>query len=135
MIQLLVALTLVSATSDTVIGMDRVNDDYSRKVLLNTLLGATCIGGMAVCHLKANDAYDAYQTSESMSSALEAWDTVRRYDNIRNVFAIGAVVFLARAVYYQLKQQAPRASTGIKPLIDFQYTGNSKVILGIEKSL
>jgi len=135
MIQLLVALTLVSAASDTVSNTDGVNSDHSRKVLINTLLGVTCIGGMAVCHLKANDAYDAYQESETMSSALEAWGRVQRYDNIRNVLAIGAVVFVARAVYYQLKDAGPRSSTGVSPVIDFRYTRNPKVVLGVEKSL
>jgi hypothetical protein len=135
MLQLLVALMLVSAATDTTSATDRFGEGHSREVLISTLIGVACIGGMAVYHMKANDAYDAYLESETMSSALEEWDRVRRYDNIRNILAIGAVAFVARAVYYQLKPTVQRSSTGIKPLIDFQYARNSKLILGLEKSL
>ncbi len=135
MTYMLLALTLASAASDSVIDIPRLESRYSRKVLINTLLGAACVGGMAIFHMKANDAYDEYQASESMSSALESWDRVERYDNIRNVFAVGAVVFVTRAIYYQIKKAKLIRSAHIVPLIDLRYAGNSKMVFGIKKSL
>ncbi|UCD20183.1 MAG: hypothetical protein JSU64_03330 [candidate division WOR-3 bacterium] len=133
MIQLVVSIILVSATADTTVTGDEVAHDHSRKVLVSTLIGSACIGAMGICHLKANDAYDAYLGSETMSSALEEWDRVRHYDNMRNILAIGAVVFIARAVYYQFRQNSVERSTNFRPRVDLQYACNSRVIVGFEK--
>jgi hypothetical protein len=108
---------------------------YSRQVLVSTILGFGCTIGMGVFHLKGNDAYEAYEAAESMSSAVEAWDRVRLYDNVRNVFAAAAVVFVARAIYYQVKKARLRPSASISPVLDIQYTNTPKIIIGLKKHL
>ncbi len=133
MIQLVVSIILVSVMADTTVTGDKVVKDHSRKVLVSTLIGSACIGVMGICHLKANNAYDAYLGSETMSSALEEWDRVRHYDNMRNIFAIGAVVFIARAVYYQFRQGSIKRSSNFRPRVDLQYACNSRVVVGVEK--
>ncbi len=131
----LLVLTLVSTTPDSSIDVPRMSSRYSRKVLVSTLLGAACIGGMAIFHVKANDAYDEYQASESMSSAIESWDKVQRYDNIRNAFGVGAVIFIARAIYYQVRRSKLYQSSHILPMLDLRYAGSSKMVVGIKRNL
>lgn len=136
MTYLLLALVLSSNTvPDSGIDTQQMSSKYSRKVLVSTLLGAACVGGMAVFHVKANDAYNEYQAAESMSSAIESWDKVQRYDNIRNAFGVGAAVFIARAIYYQIKKSQLYRSSQILQSLDLRYAGNSKMLLGVKKDL
>jgi hypothetical protein len=135
MTYVLLVLTLVSTTPDSSIDVTRMSSSYSRKVLVSTLLGAACVGGMAIFHVRANDAYDEYQSSESMSSAIESWDKVQRYDNIRNAFGVGAVIFITRAIYYQIKRSKLYRSSHILPMLDLRYAGNSKMMVGIKRNL
>jgi hypothetical protein len=136
MAYVMLALTLVSTTTpDSSIDVPQLSSRYSRNILVSTLLGAACVGGMAIFHVKANDAYDEYQAAESMSSAIESWDKVARYDNIRNAFGIGAAVFIARAIYYQIKKSKLYRTSQILPLLDLRYAGNSKMMVGMKKNL
>ncbi|MDH4211308.1 MAG: hypothetical protein OEV79_07650 [candidate division WOR-3 bacterium] len=135
MTYVLLVLTLVSTTPDSSIDIPRMSSSYSRKVLVSTLVGAACIGGIAIFHVRANDAYAEYQSSESMSSAIESWDKVQRYDNIRNAFGVGAVVFIARAIYYQIKRSKLYQSSHLLPMLDLRYAGNSKMVVGIKRDL
>ncbi|MBA7520904.1 hypothetical protein ES705_13004 [subsurface metagenome] len=70
-----------------------------------------------------------------MVDALDNWDKVRLYDGVRNVCAAGALIFIFRAVYYQLKNVKSSKSTSFVPVMDFQLTNNGKLILGIQKNL
>jgi hypothetical protein len=60
---------------------------------------------------------------------------VQLYDNVRNVFAVGALVFVARAIYYQVKRAQVRRSVSISPVLDFQYANTPKIIVGLRKHL
>lgn len=136
MVYVLLALILASNNvTDSGIDDQQMSKKYSRKVLVSTLLGAACVGGMAVFHVKANDAYDEYQAAESMSSAIESWDKVQRYDNIRNALGVGAAVFIARAIYYQVKKSKLYRSSQILRLLDLRYAGNAKMLVGMKKDL
>lgn len=135
MIQLCSILFLISTTQDSVNSVAQMERGYSRQVLVSTILGFGCTIGMGVFHLKGNDAYEEYEAAESMSSAVEAWDRVRLHDNVRNVFAAGAVFFVARAIYYQVKKARLRRSASISPVLDIQYTNTPKIIIGLKKHL
>jgi hypothetical protein len=133
MTHLLVTMFLMVTATDNVTDTSRIKSRYSRKVLVSTLLGAACIGGTAIFHAKASDAYDEYLSSDDMGSAVASWNKVQQYDNVRNVFAIGAVVFVARAIYYQIKKSAANRSAKLVPVIDLRYAGNSKVLVGLKR--
>ena len=138
MIHILLALAIISTTPDSTISavdIPQMSSKYSRQVLISTLVGAACIGGMAVFHLRANDAYSEYQAAESMSTAIETWGRVQRYDNIRNAFGVGAVLFIARAIYYQVKRSKLYQSSHILRMLDLRYAGNSKMAVGIKRNL
>lgn len=131
----LLAVTIISTTPDSTIDIPRMSSRYSRKVLVSTLVGAACLGGMAIFHLRANDAYSEYQAAESMSAAVEMWDKVQRYDNIRNALGVGAAFFIARAIYFQVKKSSLYRSSHILRMFDLRYAGNSKMAVGIKRTL
>lgn len=135
MIQLCTMLLLISTTQDNVNSVARIERGYSRQVLISTILGFGCTIGMGVFHLKGNDAYQEYEAAESMSSAVEAWDRVQLYDNVRNVFAAGAVVLVARAIYYQGKKARLRRPVSISPVLDIKYANTPKITVGFKKHL
>jgi len=135
---ILLTLAFISTTPDSTIStvdVPQMSSKYSRQVLVSTLIGAACIGGMAIFHLRANDAYSEYQEAESMSAAIETWDRVQRYDNIRNAFAVGAAAFIARAIYYQVMKSKLYQSSHILRMLDLRYAGNSKMAVGIKRNL
>ncbi len=90
---------------------------------------------MGVFHLKGNDAYHEYEAAENMNAAVEAWDKVRLYDNVRNVLAAGALVFVARAIYYQVKRARVRRSVSISPVLNIQYANTTKIVIGFRRHL
>jgi hypothetical protein len=134
MIQVIVALAMISISQDSVPNRD-MQSAYSRQVLVNSILGFTCTLGMGIFHAKGNDAYEDYKNCQSISAAIEAWDRVQVNDTARNIFAVGAAFFLARAVYYQFKRaNVPRATT-FSPVIDVRYVYQPKFRIGLERSL
>lgn len=135
MIQLCTILLLLSTTQDSVNSAAQIERVYSRQVLISTILGFGCTIGTGVFHLKGNDAYKEYEDAESMNAAIEAWDKVQLYDNVRNVFAAGALIFVARAIYYQVRRSRVRRSVSISPILDFQYANRPKIIVGFRKHL
>ena len=135
MIQLYTILLLISTTQDSVNNVVQIERGYSRQVLISTILGFGCTIGMGVFHLKCNDAYQEYEAAESMSSAVEAWDRVQLYDNVRNVFAAGALVFVARAIYYQVKKARLQRSASISPVFNMQFANTPKIVIGFKKHL
>jgi len=134
MIQLILALAMVSASQDTISARAMIQQNYSRKVLINSIAGFACTIGMGIFHAKGNDAYEEYKNSQSISAATEAWDRVTTNDTARNIFAVGAAFFLVRAVYYQIKRASvPEAA--FSPVIDVRYSLQPKFLVGFERSL
>jgi hypothetical protein len=113
----------------------QIERGYSQQVLISTILGFGCTVGMSVFHVKGNDAYQEYEAAENMNSALEAWDKVQLYDNVRNIFAAGALIFVARAIFYQVKRAKVRRSVSISPVLDIQYANRPKMIVGLRIDL
>ena len=135
MIQFCVALTLMSASLDSVPDLAMMQSKYSRQVLISTILGFTCTLGMGVFYARGKDAYGDYKNSQSMSAAIEAWDRVKINDTARNVFAVGAVFFIARALYYQVKRASLSELKDLAPILEMRYTCGPKMLIGLRKGL
>jgi hypothetical protein len=90
---------------------------------------------MGIFYAKGNDAYEDYKNSQSMTAAIEAWDRVEASDAARNIFAVGAAVFLARAVYFQIKRASVSKKISLSPVIDVRYAYQPKLIIGLETNL
>jgi hypothetical protein len=134
MIQLFVVLTLVTVSQEGPSNTALMQKRYGRQVLVNAILGFTCTIGMGVFHVKGNNAYEDYENSQSMRTAVEAWDKVIMNDTARNVFAVGTVFFLTRAVYYHIKRIRLKRSA-VSAVFDVRYVGGPKVSIGLQKSL
>lgn len=135
MMQLCMVLLLISTTQDSVNSVAEIQRGYSRQVLINSILGFTCTLGMGIFYAKGNDAYEDYKDSQSMSTATEAWDRVKTSDAARNIFAVGAAFFLARAVYFQIKRANVPEKTSLSPIIDVRYACQPKLIIGLQTNL
>ena len=133
--QLVVALALISASQDSMPNREMIQSKYSRQVLINSILGFTCTLGMGIFYAKGNDAYEDYKNSQSMSAAIEAWDRVKTSDAARNISAVGAAFFLARAVYFQIKRANVPEKTSLSPVIDVRYACQPKLIIGLQTNL
>ena len=135
MIQFIVALALVSAPQDSISSREILQSKYSRQVLVNAVMGFTCTIGMGIFYAKGNDAYEDYKNSQSINAAMEAWDRVKTNDTARNIFAVGAAFFLARAVYYQIKRTSVPKTTSFSPVIEVHYAYQPKIVLGLQRKL
>jgi hypothetical protein len=135
MIHILLLCTLVSSVEDSLITREAARTkSRSKQIIFNTVLGFGFTFGAGFFHTKGNSAYEEYQESQTVSAALENWRRVQLYDTIRNVCAAGAVIFLARAVYYQFLHTREPASQ-FQPVLDIRYTYHPKIIIGISKNL
>jgi hypothetical protein len=135
MTQFIVALALVSVAQDSIPNQEVLQNRYSRQVLINSVLGFTCTIGMGIFYAKGNDAYEDYKNSQSINAAIEAWDRVKTNDAARNIFAVGAAFFLARAVYYQVKRVSIPKVASFSPVIGLHYAHQPKITLGMQRSL
>jgi hypothetical protein len=142
MIQYLLIFTLISSVNDTMTQIETdVQKSYGKQILISSIIGFSFTLGMGYFYMKGNDAYEEYKQSETMKAALDNWDRVQLYDNIRNVCAVGAVIFLGRAIYYQFRSVSESSSSSYKPLhnvqpvIELKYNYQPKVILGVSMNL
>lgn len=134
MIYLLFFVLCLNTSTDTSIQQaDVVNPrNYTKQVLINGLVGIGFAVGTGVFYIMGEDAHDHYKESDSIRTALDNWDKMKVYDNLRNACAIGALVFTVRAVYYQLKNVKASKSTKYKPTLDIKYAYQNKWSLGIK---
>jgi hypothetical protein len=86
---------------------------YTSQILINGMIGLGFGAGAAVFHLKSGSSYDAYLKSDSLREATDYYNKTVFYDNLRNICAGGAVLFLAQALFYQLK--SVRTKTASRP--------------------
>lgn len=135
MVQLFVVLTLVTASQESASNIELLQRKYGRGVLVNSVLCFACTIGTGVFYVKGNNAYEDYKSSHSMRTAVEAWDRVRMNDTVRNVFVVGAVFFLTRAVYYQIKRVRLEKFSAVSPVIEVRYAAQPKLLIGLQKGL
>jgi hypothetical protein len=105
---------------------------YTKQVLLNGLVGIGFGVGTGIFHTMGRSSYEDYIYSDSIKTALDNWNKTKCYDNLRNVCAVGALLFTLRAVYFQLKNVKASKSTKHTPALDFQYSYHNKWSLGIK---
>ena len=108
---------------------------YTNQVLINGIIGMSLGVGTGIFYTMGNKAYDEYKESMTMQSALDNWEKVRLFDNIRNVCAVGALAFILRAVYYQFKNIKSSQSESLTPVINLHYANCKKWVVGIQKRL
>ena len=135
MTALLVIFIFASSVNDSIAPVKPVKVSYAKQVWINGLIFVGCAVGTGVFYRMGNTAYEEYKESETIRSALDNYDKARLYDNVRNVFAVGAVVFLSRALYYQIKNVKASKSYSYTPVIDIEYTYYPKLVFGIQKDL
>ena len=141
MVEALLICILLSSANDSLPQVESsATRSYSKQILINGIIGVGFTIGAGVFYTKGNGAYEEYEKSESMGSALENWDKVQLYDNVRNVCAIGALLFFGRALYYQLKNVKVSSSrsepvNGLHLIIDIEYVHQPKLLIGMSKDL
>jgi len=136
MIQYILILLCSNAPLDSLMQeTSSAKKSYTNQVLINGILGMSLGIGTGIFYTIGNKAYDEYKDSKTMQSAIKNWDRVRLFDNIRNVCALGALVFTVRAVYYQLKNIRLSKSQSVTPVINFNCTHSKIWAIGLEKRL
>lgn len=105
---------------------------YTKQVLLNGLVGIGFGISTGIFYRMGENAHDDYKESDSIRTALDNWNKTKLYDNLRNVCAVGALIFTARAVYYQLKHVKAARSAKYTPIFDLHYAHQNKWSLGIK---
>lgn len=135
MIQCMLVLVCIYVSSDSLSQQPEPAKEYTGQLAASGLLSLGFGIGAAVFHTQANHAYEDYQSSTTMAQALERWDAVRKFDLYRNVCIAGSVLFLARFMYYHIKQDDVTTSTGLLPRVDVEYTCSPKVSIGLQRSL
>jgi hypothetical protein len=108
---------------------------YNKEIIINGSVGLGFGIGSGVFFLLGNKAYENYKRSGSMKSASEYFNQSVAYDNARNICAVGAVFFLARAFYYQLKSARSGKTAGAGPALDIAMPEYAKLQLGFRRSL
>lgn len=131
MITCLIVLICVHASSDSLSRQTELKKEYTGQLVASGLLSAGFGITAAIFHTRANQSYEEYQSSTTMAQALERWDEVRKYDLYRNVCIAGSVLFLARFMYYHMKRDDEPSSSGLRPRLDFEYTGAPRISLGL----
>jgi hypothetical protein len=134
MVQLFVVLML-AAPQESSPSVELMQKKYGRQILVNSILGFACTIGAGVFYFKGNDAYEDYKSSQSMRTAVEAWDRVKTNDFARNVCAASAAFFLTRAIYYQIKRMRLPESNALSPVFELRYAEQPKLLLGLRKGI
>jgi hypothetical protein len=137
MTSLLIIILCLNLSDDSLIVQSNIKNakkNYSKQILVNGLIGIGFGISTGIFYKKGADAFEDYKESTSARSALENWNKTMLYDNLRNICAVGTVIFTLRAVYYQIKNiKASKAARHI--IIDFNYCRSGKWSFGLEKRL
>jgi hypothetical protein len=135
MILCVLAVVCFYPSSDSLPQQPEIKKEYTGQLVASGLLSVGFGISAAVFHTQANQAYEEYQSSTTVAQALDRWDAVRKFDLYRNVCIAGSVLFLARFIYYQMKQDDEPSSTGLLPRLDVEYTCSPKISIGLQRFL
>lgn len=126
-------LCCIATLSDSVEQVDLpARPTYTKQVIINGLIGVGFTATATICYIKGNSAYDDYLISNSLVDAADNWKKVQTYDTVRNICAVGATLFLARALYYQFKNIKAHRDARITPVFEFDQGYCGKVGFGLE---
>jgi hypothetical protein len=109
--------------------------DYTGQIIASALVSAGFGIGAVVFHTQGSKAYHDYTNSQTMETALNNWDRVRRLDIYRNICIAGSLIFFGRLMYCHFKHDRSQSSTELSPVIDFQYASNPTIIIGLKRRL
>ncbi len=135
MIQCMLVFVCICVSSDSLSQQAEPAQEYTGQLIASGLLSVGFGISAAIFHTQSNLAYEDYQNSTTIAQALERWDAVRKYDLYRNVCIAGSVLFLARFMYYHIKQDDETTATGFLPRMDVEYTDAPKISIGLQRSL
>ncbi len=135
MIECILVAVCILTSSDSLPQRPDIHKGYTGQLVASGLLSAGFGISAAIFHTRSNQAYEEYQSSTTIAQALERWDAVRKFDLYRNVCIAGSVLFLARFVYFHMKQDDEPSSTGLLPSLDIQYTCSPKISIGLQRHL
>jgi hypothetical protein len=133
MIYSMLICVCICAQNDTIDTSDpTIRNDYRMHIAINGLIGLGFGAGAWLYHRKGDCAYADYCASNTTADAAENWDRVRRYDVLRNLCFATSIVFLARTVYYSVKQgSVPRTSSVGPMMINIAAGDELKLSLGL----
>jgi hypothetical protein len=112
-----------------------VRKSYTSQVTINGIIGLGFGVGTSAFYFMGDKAYEHYRDSGSMKNANAYYNKAMTYDYARDLCAVGAIFFLARALYYQLKNARAKTVQGYKPSFDFNTVGFSKVKFGLKTGI
>lgn len=135
MIPCILVAVCIFTSSDSIPQQPEIHKEYTGQLVASGLLSAGFGISAAIFHTRSNQAYEEYQRSTTIAQSLERWDAVRKFDLYRNVCVAGSVLFLARFMYYHMKQDDEPISTGFVPCLDIQYTCSPKISIGLQRHL
>jgi hypothetical protein len=131
MVQSLLLLAMISqgALDSIPLAPAPAKKSYTTQILVNGIIGLGFGAGAAAFHMKSGSSYDAYLKSDSLGEATNYYNKTVFYDNLRNMCAGGAVLFLAQALYYQLKSVRTKTVSGSAPVIDLGMCEKNKYFI------
>ncbi|UCC11127.1 MAG: hypothetical protein JSW02_07135 [candidate division WOR-3 bacterium] len=135
MLTCILVAVCIFTSSDSLTQQPETHKEYTGQLVASGLLSAGFGISAAIFHTRSNQVYEEYQSSTTIAQALERWDRVRKFDLYRNVCIAGSVLFLARFMYYHMKQGDEPTSTGFVPCLDIQYTCSPKISIGLQRHL
>ncbi|MCX7995643.1 MAG: hypothetical protein N3A65_07740 [candidate division WOR-3 bacterium] len=113
----------------------RHEKNYTKIILINAGVSLGLGIGAYYCSSTADNAYEEYKKASTMEETIEQWNKVVLCDKLKFVLGTGAVFFLGRSVYYQLKNVREQRLGGVMPVIDLKLARNGKLIVVVEKRL
>jgi hypothetical protein len=131
----MLVIVCIGVSSDSLSQQAEPEKEYTGQLLVSGFMSIGFGVSAAIFHTQSRHAYEDYQNSTTIAQALERWDAVRKYDLYRNVCIAGSVLFLARFMYYHIKQDNEPTSTGFFPRMDVEYTNAPKISIGLQRFL
>lgn len=128
---LIILVCLSSATEPAAQSLFVKRQAYKKQIGINGLISAGLTASAGIYLVKGNSSYDKYQNSMTTADALHYWERTQNCDRIRNICAIGALLFIGRTIFYYAKYMDAGKSLGKLPSLDLRYTQRGTVSLGI----
>jgi hypothetical protein len=105
--------------------------EYQKQIAINGLFSIGMTATSGIYWKKGNEAYDHSQKSKTTIDALYYWEQTQNYDRIRNICAIGALLFIGRTIFFYAKFMDAGKQIGALPSLDFKYEQQGTLCFGI----
>ncbi len=136
MVHFILITTIISVSGDSLnLSPSSAHKSYTKDIIISAGLGVALGAGAYFCHNKAESAYEEYKSDTTMKQTVKDWNTIVKYEGYRNVPGVDAMLFIGRAVYYQLKNVRGSRTTSYLPGLEVRYAHNNKLIVGIKQKI